>query len=152
MSSLFLICSITWMIFFASQPLRSWPTNMPSFSYVRSIISESAAEKVEGPLPVLCFLGIELDCQQLEARLPEPKLQGLQSLVTRYSTYQTITQRQLESFLGKLSFAVRVITPGRTFMRRLWDTCRRNPKLHYRIHLSEEALSDIKWWHCLRLW
>ena len=108
-----------------------------------------SAEKVEGPLPVLCFPGIELDCQQLEARLPEPKLHELQSLVTRHSTCRTITQRELESFLGKLSFAARVITPGRTFMRRLWDTCKRYPKSHYRIHLSEDALSDIKWWHRL---
>ena len=94
-----------------------------------------AAEKVEGPLPVLCFLGIELDCQQLEARLPEPKLHDLQSLVTRYSTCRTITQRKLESFLGKLSFTARMITPGRTFMRRLWNTCKRYPKPHYKIHL-----------------
>ena len=36
-----------------------------------------AAEKVEGPLPVLRFLGIELDCQQLEASLLEPKLHEL---------------------------------------------------------------------------
>ena len=34
-------------------------------------------------------------------------------------------------------------------MRRLWDTCKRYPKSHYRIHLSEDALLDIKWWHCL---
>ena len=99
-----------------------------------------AAEKVKGPLPVLYFLGIELNCQQLEVRLPEPKLQ---ELLTRYSTCRTSTQRELESFLGKLSFAARVITPGRTFMRRLWDTCKRYPKPHYRIHLSEDALSDI---------
>ena len=38
-------------------------------------------------------------------------------------------------------------------MRRLWDTCKRYPKPHYRIHLSEDALSDIRWWHrLLRDW
>ena len=68
---------------------------------------------------------------------------------TKYSICRTITQRQLESFPGKLSFAARVITPGRNFMRRLWDTCKRYSKPHYRVHLSEDALSDIKWWHRL---
>ena len=32
---------------------------------------------------------------------------------------------------------------------RLWDKCKRYPKPHYRIHLSEDALSDIRWWHRL---
>ena len=39
-----------------------------------------AAEKVEGPLPVLCFLGIELDCQQLEAETPGATVPSYQVL------------------------------------------------------------------------
>ena len=33
-----------------------------------------APEKTEGPSPVLTFAGIELDCLQYEARLPQEKV------------------------------------------------------------------------------
>ena len=42
------------------------------------------AEKIEGHSPVLPFLGITLDTQRQEIRLPEKKLQQLKSLVTTW--------------------------------------------------------------------
>ncbi|XP_065182584.1 uncharacterized protein LOC135813415 [Sycon ciliatum] len=108
-----------------------------------------APDKVEGPAQVLSFLGIELDCGRLEARLPDTKLQDLRTLLDQYVNRGDMTQRELDSLLGKLSFAARVIIPGRTFMRRLWDICHRYSQPHYKIKLSVEALEDLKWWQRL---
>ena len=52
--------------------------------------------------------------------------------------------------MGKLSFAARVVVPGRTFMRRLWDLKAKydHPKIkpHYRVALDAASCrADIKW-------
>ena len=116
------------------------------FNYVQVPL---APDKVEGPAQVLSFLGIELDCGRLEARLPDTKLQDLHTLLDQYVNRGDMTQRELDSLLGKLSFAAWVIIPGRTFMRRLWDICHRYSQPHYKIKLSVEALEDLKWWQRL---
>ena len=38
--------------------------------------------------------------------------------------------------------------PGRTFMRRLWDTAKKFSKVprHYRITLSSDCRKDLLWW------
>ena len=108
-----------------------------------------APHKVEGPSSSLTFLGIVLDCELLEARLPEDKLSELKLLVTAACNVSFLTQRDLESLLGKLSFASRVVVPGRTFTRRLWNLCKSFVKPHHRIMLSPAAKEDLKWWSVL---
>ena len=92
-----------------------------------------APTKGEGPLSCLTFLGITLDCIRLEARLPVDKLVEIRSLLTDTVTHRRISQRNLKSLLGKLSFAARVIVPGRTFMRRLWSVCSWYQEPHFMI-------------------
>jgi len=91
-----------------------------------------AEKKVEGPAPVLDFLGITLDCIRLECRLPDDKLTELRGLLNDITTRQSISQGELASVLGKLSFASR---------------CYQHK--HYSITLTEEALADLEWWRVL---
>ena len=63
------------------------------------------AEKIEGPSPVFPFLGITLDTQRQEIRLPEEKLQELKSLVTTWRDRKACKKRELLSLIGKLSHA-----------------------------------------------
>ena len=105
-----------------------------------------APARVEGPLSCLTFLGITLDCIRLEARLALDKLVDIRSLLTDTVTRRRISQRNLESLLGKLSFAARVIVPGQTFMRRLWSVCARYQEPHFTIVLSQDCIADLNWW------
>ena len=89
----------------------------------------------------------------MEARLPEEKLCELRNLLQGFMSQHTVTLRELASLMGKLSFTSRVVVPGRTFMRRLWDLIakynRANAKPHYRISLTEECRQDLAWWNQL---
>ena len=80
-----------------------------------------AAEKQEGPATVLTFLGILLDSANLEARLPPGKLQEIEEALSLWSRRQSCTKQQLLSLIGTLSFAAKVVPPGRTFLRRMID-------------------------------
>ena len=109
-----------------------------------------AVEKIEGPSQVLIFLGIVLDTIRGEARLPADKLADLRLILQQCVSRKAITKSELASLMGKLSFAARVIVPGRTFTRRLWDLKAKydHPRIkpHYRVALNAACQADIKWW------
>eukprot|EP00731_Ephydatia_muelleri_P018367 Em0011g407a len=83
-----------------------------------------APEKLEGPGPVVTFLGIEIDTLTMELRLPEKKLVEL----------------------GKLQHACKVVRPGRTFLRRVFALLSGAREGYHHIRLNQEFQSDIAWW------
>ena len=90
-------------------------------SFFRYLGIPLAEEKTEGLSQVLAFLGILLDTVRCEARLPPDKLADLLGILRQCSSRNSNTKNGLASLLGRLSFAARVVVPGRTIMRRLWD-------------------------------
>jgi len=63
-----------------------------------------AQEKTVGSETVLQFAGITLDSINMEARLPEDKLQKCRTLLTTFSRRRKATLRELQSLLGFLNF------------------------------------------------
>jgi hypothetical protein len=80
-----------------------------------------AIEKVEGPATRIVFLGFELDSQGMQVRLPVVKLRELQALIKSWVGRKTCVKKELESLAGKLAHAARVVKPGKTFMRRMYE-------------------------------
>ena len=112
-----------------------------------------AGEKTEGPTTNLTFLGIELDSVEMVARLPENKMADLRSLLHNFRGRRSCRLRELQHLLGKLNFASRVVVPGRTFMRRLYDATRHVSKPYHHVRLPFECQLDLHWWsHLLEGW
>ena len=106
-----------------------------------------AQGKVEGPTRAIIFLGILLDTESMELRLPQDKLEALLSLLNSWNKKKMrTTKRELLSLIGKLSFAAKVVPAGRLFLRRLIDLSTSVQKLHHHITLSASARADIKRW------
>ena len=104
-----------------------------------------AVTKSEGPTTCLIFLGIEVDTMKLELRLPAEKLLRLQSLLQKWISHKCCRKKDLESLVGHLHDASRVVRSGRTFTRRLIDLLK---SAHHRaansfMRLNVEARSDI---------
>ncbi|KAM3921505.1 uncharacterized protein RB166_010897 [Leptodactylus fuscus] len=78
-----------------------------------------APEKTEGPATVVKFLGIVIDTVRFECRLPEDKLRELRDLVGVAIRRRKLRLRELQSLLGRLNFACRIMPMGRVFCRRL---------------------------------
>ncbi|HVX01000.1 MAG TPA: reverse transcriptase domain-containing protein, partial [Candidatus Babeliaceae bacterium] len=75
-----------------------------------------------GPTTCLTFLGIELDTVSREMRLPTAKLLLLQQLLFDWvQNRKYCTIRDLQSLIGKLYWAAKIIRQGRAFLRRLID-------------------------------
>lgn len=92
-----------------------------------------AEQKTEGPTQVLTFLGIEVDTEKMEVRLPEDKLRCLQEEIKSWTGKKSTTKRSLLSLIGQLQHACCVVCPGRTFLRRMIDLSSKAKQLHYMV-------------------
>ena len=118
-----------------------------------------ANHKTEGPASCLVFLGTEVDTVANELRLPEDKLRRLQTLLEQWGDRRTCTRRELESLVGLLNHACKVVPAckvvraGRSFLRRMLDLLHsRPPSSQGRgatpIRLNVEFRADLAWWQC----
>ena len=107
-----------------------------------------ALDKLEGPAQCLTFLGIELDTRAGVMRLPQDKLARLRGLLGSWSPRRACRRRQLESLIGTLQHACKVVRPGRAFLRRATDLLRTPgaTKGHHHIRLNREFRADLLWW------
>ena len=106
-----------------------------------------AHDKSVGPSSRLVYLGIEIDAAAQIVSLPSDKLQEIQTLLASWITRSKCTKRELLSLIGSLSFAAKVIQPGRLFLRRLIDLSTTVHALSHHIYINKAAQADILWWH-----
>lgn len=132
------------------------PTGLPSQACQSSLSSmlltfntlgvPIAEHKTEGPSLIIEFLGIILDSQRMEARLPSDKLSRLSVDLDSWHTKKSATLQELQSLIGTLNFACRVIPPGRAFLQRIITLTRGVSKPHHHIRLTNGFREDIKMW------
>ena len=106
-----------------------------------------AQDKMEGPSQKLCFLGIQLDCQNMEMHLPADKLGDLRQEVANWQLRKAATKQQLFSTIVRLAHATKVVILGRIFLRRMIDLSAKAKELHHWVHLNQEFRSDLLWWN-----
>ena len=105
-----------------------------------------ALHKTEGPATVLIFLGILIDTEAFELRLPAEKLARLQETIGLWANKRACKRKDLESLLGHLSHAATVIPQGRTFLRQLFPLLALDRAPHHFVRLSAGARADLQWW------
>ena len=105
-----------------------------------------AMDKLEGPVPCLTFLGIEIDTAAGVLRLPRDKFERMQATLGQWSSRRVCKRRELESLIGTLQHACKVIRPGRAFLRRLIDLLRISHRPHHHIRLNQQFRADLLWW------
>ena len=108
-----------------------------------------APHKIEGPATVMVFLGILFDTIAMTIRLDDERLVALHQELALWSERRTASKEELQSLIGVLSFAAKVVAPGRTFLRRMIDHLRSlpaNTSPTTQHPLSTSFDMDLKWW------
>ena len=108
-----------------------------------------AEHKRGGPTTCMVFLGIEIDTVTAELRLPTEKLQRLRSLLKDWGDRKTCQRNELESLIGLLNHACKVVRSGRSFLRRMIDLLHHmphNPHRRHPIRLNNGFRSNLSWW------
>ena len=115
-----------------------------------------APGKTYAPSQFLEFLRISLDSVNMVAFLPPDKLSQARTLLGRWRKRSSCKLKELQSLIGILQFACRVIAPGRTFLRRMINlTCGIKQPYHF-VKLNSGFYKDLSMWEtfhlsCLRL-
>ena len=103
-------------------------------------------EKLEGPSTCLTVLGIELDSIALLARLPKDKFDCIAALLESWSLKRYCTRKELESLIGNLQHACKVIPQSRTFLRRMINLLSAFRRDDHPIRLNCDFQLDLSWW------
>ena len=74
------------------------------------------ASKTIGPSQEIEFMGIILDNICMEARLPQDKLSRTYDLLNSFKKRRSMRLVELQSLIGTLQFACKVLVPDRTFL------------------------------------
>ena len=80
------------------------------------------------------------------ARSDFQQFAALLIIISAWDNKAKCSKRELLSLIGHLSFAAKVVKPGRLFLRRLIEASTTVHALHHRIHLSTGMREDIRWW------
>jgi hypothetical protein len=102
------------------------------------------------PSTQIVFLGIQFDTIAMQMRLHPERIRELIALLTKWKAKRSCERRQLQSLIGKLVFAAKVVRAGRTFIARMLCTLRTVDDAkdgpHAKIELDSEFHADVRWW------
>ena len=105
-----------------------------------------APDKCEGPTTMPMHLGIEVDMVQMQLRLPEEKLKRVRATMAEWLGHKAGQLCELESLVGLLQHAARVLQPGCRFVRRIIVVMTTVKDRDRFVRLNAEILSDLYWW------
>ena len=103
-------------------------------------------DKLEGPATRLTILGIELNSETLQARLPAEKRDRIVTLLDERAAKRFCKRSELESLIGHLHHAYKVAPQGRTFLRRMINLLSAFRREDHPIRLNQEFRRDLTWW------
>lgn len=87
-----------------------------------------------------------MDASRMQLRLPQPKLERLKDLLEKWRGKKACTRRELESLIGHLSHACKVVRPGRRFLRGMIALLSVAKRPNHHIRLNESFRADLEWW------
>lgn len=89
---------------------------------------------------------IQLDSIRQTARLPPKKFHRTATLLQSWARRRTCHRPELESLIGHLHHACKVVRPGRAFLRRMIELLAHFRDRVHPMRLNAEFRPDLHWW------
>ena len=111
-----------------------------------------AHDKTEWASLHVVFLGILLDGSRHVLAVPQDKREKTLMLIKQIQHQKKVTIKDIQKLTGLLNFLQKVIVPGRTFTRRMYDKLKmqdlkgRILKHYHHIRVDEDFRKDCKVW------
>ena len=134
-------------IFFGPPDSRQSHAGLQAFlSLAHSLNIPLRHDKTVFPTTIISLHGIEVDTASMQMRLPLDKLHDARNKIDNMYRRKKVTLREVQSLIGTLNFACKVVVPGRTFLRRIIDLTLGMVNAHHCIRLTVEARLDLSAW------
>ena len=82
----------------------------------------------------------------MEARLPPDKVSRILEALSSFQHRKSCTLKELQSLIGTLNFACKVVPPGRPFLQRMIELTRNVKQPHHHIKLNSGFFKDLTIW------
>lgn len=103
-------------------------------------------DKTEGPTTRLTYLGIEIDSERGELKIPAEKILKISQLLEQVLNHKKLRLKKLQSIVGLLNFICKAIPSGRAFNRRFYDAMAFVKQPHHFVRLTAGMREDFKTW------
>lgn len=118
-----------------------------------TLFVEESPHKACPPSQVMEVLGYEVNTSLMEVRVPPDKLDKLLLLCDEFLTCKCAKLRDVQSFVGKLTWAARAVKGGRIYLSRLYQLLFVDGPPSLSVRLTSEFRADVRWWKTfLRRW
>ena len=91
-------------------------------------------------------MGILLDSNKMEARLPLDKLTRAKEALQQWSHRKSATLKEHQSLICTLQFACRAVVPGRAFLQRFIGLTKGISNSRWHVKLNAEFRKNISMW------
>ena len=138
-------------------PSSNGESTFSTMMYIfNSLCVPLSENKLAGPCTCLEYLGIILDSDKMQCRLPADKVERIMNFIKELLSKRSCTKRELLQLLGHMNFASRVILAGRAFVSYLQTNEKkdryRDARLNRSLSIEEfiVAFNKYKRIHCTR--
>lgn len=112
-------------------------------SLVRRVGLPIAWDKLVSPCKIIRFLGIIIDCDQREIRIPQQKVDSFIRLAIETKQKKFISRKEIQSIAGHVNYLGKAVCPARLFMNRILALLRSMKGRSIRI--SQQMCEDLNW-------
>ena len=128
-------------------PISNGESTFSTMMYIfNSLCVPLSENKLAGPCTCLEYLGIILDSDKMQCRLPADKVERIMNFIKELLSKRSCTKRELLQLLGHMNFASRVILAGRAFVSYLLSLASSVSELYHYVHLNSECRQDLHMW------
>ncbi len=126
---------------------RKVSTHLRAFKSIlddlKFIFSRPVVQKCTLPLKVQELLGNVIDIPNSELKMSQERQIEILQELNAMSLVKVTTRKKLLSLIGKLSFIIKVVRSGCTFLRCLVNIAKSVKYLHFKVKMNERARRDI---------
>ena len=104
-------------------------------------------KKLERPSSRVKFLGFIVDAPSLSVSLPLDKKAKYAAKLAEVVGKKFTTRQTLLEIAGCLIHCCQVFPQGKPFLRSIFSKAHSVKEPHFKVNLTSEVASDLKWWH-----
>lgn len=105
-----------------------------------------AEEKTVGPTSCLVFLGLEINTDEMNVKIPPDKIVKTLETLKKVLGKKKVTLKDMQSLVGSLNFCTRAVSSSRAFNRRFYDATIGARKPHHFIRITRPIKEDLTIW------
>ena len=107
---------------------------------------EESLDKAAAPSCRMSFLGVWFNSEEMTLEVTPDRILEIKTLLVEWLSKDLVSQKEVQSLVGKLNFIAACVKPGRVFISRILNFLREFKDSTMMLALDIEFYKDLEWW------